>query len=87
MTHGHINYSGDDPDDDGSTIRKCPHCQTSIRWRDFSGLATTAWHYPDSIITQAVVTLGGEEVDNHPLSKSKQTCGKCGGDVSAVQMR
>jgi ribosomal protein S27AE len=58
--------------------RKCPHCGKRIMWHDFGGLATLAWHYPDSIITQAVVTLGGEEVDDHPLSKSEQKCGKCG---------
>lgn len=76
MTDIHASYS--DPDDK-SEKRKCPHCYKPIRWQDFGGLATQSWHYHDSIITQAVVTLGGEEVDDHPLSKlTEQKCGHCG---------
>ncbi len=75
MTNARLNYSDSD---DKSEPRKCPHCYKPIRWQDFGGLATLSWHYRDSIITQAVVTLSGEEVDDHPLSKSEQRCGHCG---------
>lgn len=76
MTHGSGSFS--EPDDAGTKVRTCPHCGEKIVWKDLGGLATQAWHGDGMMITQAVVNLNGEEVDDHPLSKSEQKCLGCG---------
>lgn len=79
MTETAIHGTGSvDPDGERvGILRVCPYCGKKIRWQDFAGLATQSWHYADSIITQAVVSLtDGEEIE-HPMITAEQRCGHC----------
>jgi len=80
MIDGDCSYREDDVI---PALRNCPHCGKKIRWQDFAGLATQAWHYGDSIISQAVIATDGEEIDSLVV-RAEQRCGYCQGELREI---